>query len=176
MMAENPMWLTVFGPGLPAVDAERGEYHVHGADCDECRRYDPAKAYTGWFVDEASVVETISPGRLVEAGDYQAALAAFWFAPCCRDLPEASALASALEDAGRARAGGPPPALYYLTCDQTQAIAELGNDVAVRGFDGQAEGSVEVLLFLPSEETWDHESLVIDAAGSVVSRTKIEER
>jgi len=179
MNGDAAVWLTVFGPDLPEVDRRKGEYHVHVAGCDECRRYDPARSYSAAFVDRAQVAEVIVPDKLVEIGDYQAALAGFWFAPCCESLPEASALASAVEAVTRADAAVRPD-LYYLTGDQARAIAELEEDVAVRGFKGGAEAAaVEVLIFLPSDDDADgrlfHETLLIGHDGKIVSRVKEEE-
>lgn len=69
-----------------------------------------------------------------------------------------------------------PPVPYYLTRDQVAAIAALDDDVAVRGYEGEAEGqAVEVLVFLPSEVTWDHESILLDPSGAEISRTRIED-
>jgi hypothetical protein len=71
---------------------------------------------------------------------------------------------------------GAKPTLYYITEDQAATIASLENDVALRGFPGDAEGSgIEVLIFLPETETFNHESLIIDPGGTVISRTRIEE-
>lgn len=67
--------------------------------------------------------------------------------------------------------------LYYLTRDQIRTLHGLDEDLAVRGYSGDAEGvAIEAIKLLPEEEDyWVYEVLLIAPDGEILTTTKLRE-
>jgi hypothetical protein len=82
----------VFGPNLSRAGEQLGTFHVHAAECGDCRHYGPGRKYGGertLTMDVASaeeIVRRIYPEDEFE-GSTDSFLGDFHFAPCVKELP-----------------------------------------------------------------------------------------
>jgi hypothetical protein len=52
------MLVTIFGPNLSSQAQQKGDMHVHAADCADCKHYGPGRKFggedKGWTIDATS--------------------------------------------------------------------------------------------------------------------------
>lgn len=84
------MKVTIFGPNLN--DQSKGTFHVHAADCADCRHYGPGRKYggeTGWTIEVGSQFDVVTDVYPPEDFNYDASADEFdgyandfHYAPC----------------------------------------------------------------------------------------------
>lgn len=96
------MDVRICGPNLSSAAQQKGDLHVHRADCSDLRKYGPQ--YKGrdrmggdlngnreLLIENATVrgiVEFCYSDQIAESGDsWDDYVSSFWFAPCCKDMP-----------------------------------------------------------------------------------------
>ncbi len=85
------MKVKIFGPNLSGAAQRKGDFHVHAADCADCKFYGPGRKYGGdskptamEAETEKAVVLSIYPPDDFEYDekDWTGFAAGVWFAPC----------------------------------------------------------------------------------------------
>lgn len=95
------MKIEIFGPNLS--DQRKGQFHVHAADCGDCKHYGPRGKFggeTGWKIEADSKLAVSEEIHCDILGDYGLTpedaegremlldwLSEIWFAPCIK-LPK----------------------------------------------------------------------------------------
>jgi len=98
---EIHMDVKVFGPNLHSQD--KGDMHVHAADCGDCKHYGPGKRFggerEGWQLSVDTVEEVTEavygPDEYLydPATEIDQYTASFYWAPCTKSLPNREAAA-----------------------------------------------------------------------------------
>lgn len=98
------MDLIIAGPNLPRPLCDKGEIHVHHADCQDLRKqaYRGAQSSFEWHDSVRSVIESMygpeagsfyyerdwdTPDGEPPANAWESYAGEFWFAPCVGSLP-----------------------------------------------------------------------------------------
>lgn len=85
------MLISVFGPNL--ADQSKGQWHVHAAECGDCRHYGPTKKYGGDFADTfewssvQDIVEDICSDMVNDGEQWEDMALDFHLFPCAKELP-----------------------------------------------------------------------------------------
>ena len=103
--------VAIFGPNLSAFAQSKGNFHVHAADCGDCKHYGPRKKFGGDDNGDAAVMKVTSKWDAVDsiygpsAGDFSGTveenMGDFYFAPCLDNLAVMTA-ANVAKEATRA--------------------------------------------------------------------------
>ena len=103
--------VAIFGPNLSSFAQSKGNFHVHAADCGDCKHYGPRKKFGGDDNGDAAVMKVTSKWDAVDsiygpsAGDFSGTveenMGDFYFAPCLDNLAVMTA-ANVAKEATRA--------------------------------------------------------------------------